>query len=321
MTTFCVISDAESPPMKLTFSALFQAPLKKYTRFFIYGNDPAVFERAGTFIQQTLSLKRQIKTEAELLKSPHRSQGLFEETTQASLTLVPHVTDALLKQIETLPDDVFIFISDKARAQSKLVTYFGQHPQSLAIAAYATPLLMAEVEALTNGIPLSPPFKKELFTTYKNDYAGLLNAVETIKLLGEDAEAYGPMILASTALPESTTNLLDGLFLRDPQKLTAAFSSLSPTDAIPLLRQLTRSFLTLLELMPYRSSPEGIKWQSLSTPVFFKEQPRFEAALTRWNGKEILAFLNKLLTLERAIKFDNLSMAQFSESLLKGAAR
>ena len=175
---------------------------------------------------------------------------------------------------------------------------------------------MAELNTFAEGLSLSTEFKKDLFKTYQNDYAGLINIIETLKLIGEDAEKYASFILDNSPLPEGANTLLEGILSRDVKKLSTALSELSVTDFIPTVRLLTRSFLTLLELMPFKRSPQMIQWRALSTPPFFKDQPRFEAALVRWDSKDILAFLETLLSLEKATKQGSLTSPQFSQTLL-----
>lgn len=302
--------------MKIAFPALFQAPLERYTSYLIYGNDPSVMERALTFIQKRLALPQKVRTEAELLKAPLEAPSLFEDTPQRQLILVPHVTDKLLQHIEGLSQDVFVFMSEKARSQSKLVTYFGQAPHMLAISAYATPLLAPEFKALTEDLPFSAAFKQEMFKAYHQDYGALLNAIELLKLLGEGEEEVARGLLTASSLSQETHSLLEAVLCRDPQKLAVLLPGIPSGDFILVLRLFMRSFLTLLEIIPYKGNPQAIQWRALSSPIFFKDQPFFERALSRWPTKDILAFMDHLLALERRVKFTQLPPSHFSRDLL-----
>lgn len=303
--------------MKINFSSLFQVPLQKYKFFFIFGNDDGVFERALFFLQKKLGSPFQIKREEELLTSTGSRISLFANLEEApSLFLILAVTDKLLKHVDQLQAGIFIFTSEKARAQSKLVTYFTQSSNSLAIAAYASPLLMTEFNFLVSEMVLPPPFKDLLFKTYQNDYRGLVSTLEKIKLFGEFSEEHYDFFLKDFSISEELTPLLHGFLLKNLKKITEAFSLVNHADVIPFLRLLNRSFQTLCELMPFTKSPQTISWQTLTPPVFFKEQPLYEAALSHWNSTDVHHFLEGLLTLEWKVKYSALTLSQVRQSLL-----
>jgi len=301
--------------MKVNFPALFQTHLQKYKFFFLFGNEPEIFERSISFIQKKLALPLQPTTEADVLTASPSSPSLFEEQTETTLTLVPNVTDKILNHVENLKDGIYIFTSEKARAQSKLVTYFTASPISLAIGAYASPLLTSEFEFLIKEMNLAPSFKGHLFKAYQNDYMGLLSALEKIKLFGEVPESHYEAFLSPSSSNELAP-LIHASLLRDPQKVTSSFSLITPPDLISFLRSLARSFQTLCELMPFKKSPKTIAWQKLSPPVFFKDQPLYETALSRWSPHEAQGLLETLLRLEKEVKFSALPFSRACQDML-----
>ncbi len=292
---------------KINFSSLFQTPLHKFTYFFIFGNDPIVFERAISFLQKTFSCPLEIKTEADLLRPSASQASLFNEGPEASLTLVSQVTD---KVINHLSEGIFIFTSTKARATSKLVTHFTSAPRSLAIAAYASPLTTPEFESMIGGMTLDDGFKRDLFKAYQNDYMGLLGELQKIKLFGEVPKAHYESFLGNQSSTEDFTPLREAFLLKNAVKTTALCSTLTTADLIPFLRGLARSFLTLFELMPYKNAPKTIPWQKITPPIFFKDQPLFESALSRWTTAEVQTFLEVLLFLEQKIKYAGFTLPQ-----------
>lgn len=303
--------------MKINFPALFKTPLQKYTFFFIFGNDGAVFERTISFIQKQLSSHYQLKTEEDLSTNTPSSPSLFDDQSSLSLTLVPHVTDKLLKIVDQLKKGYFIFTSEKARSQSKLVTYFSQSSTSLAIAAYASPLTTSEFEFLVREMTLPVSFKGLLFKAYENDYMGLITTLEKIKLYGDVPVDQFDCFLEASLPSDELTPLIHAFLLRNVENATRAFSSINPSDLIPFLRTLSRSFQILFELIPFMKSPKSIPWQGLSSPVFFKDQPLYEIALSKWYSKEVQLFLETLLTLERQVKFSGFGLSQVQAGLLQ----
>src|SRR5947207_1040264 len=145
--------------MKISFPALFKTDVHKCKFFFIYGNDPVVFERIIVFLNKKFACPIEIKLEKELLTDAGGQPSLFETPHHKPLRLVSNVSDKIITHIDQMGEGIFIFTSEKARAQSKLVTYFGGSSQSLAIAAYASPLIPAEFEFLGGDLNLSPSFK------------------------------------------------------------------------------------------------------------------------------------------------------------------
>ncbi len=301
---------------KINFPSLFQTPLHKFNHFFIFGNDTAVFERAISFIQKKVSSPLAIKTEADLLNSSSSSLSLFKEDSESSLTLVPNVTDKLLPRLEHLQEGIFIFTSEKARAASKLVTHFTTTPQSLAIGAYASPITTSEFEFIAGETHLPDSFKGALFKTYQNDYMGLLCALQKIKLFGEVPEAHYTSFLEGQSSLNDVTPLRNAFLLRDLNKTTEFFSLLTSSDLIIFLRGLTRSFLTLFDLLPYKNAPKTIPWQKLTPPIFFKDVPLFESALLRWKKEEIQSLLETFLFLEHKVKYAAFTLPQVSQTLL-----
>lgn len=301
---------------KINFPSLFQTSLNKFNHFFIFGNDPTVFERAIFFIQKKVSFPLHIKTEAELLTTSSSPLSLFKEDLGSSLTLVPQITDKIIPHLEQLQEGIFIFTSEKARATSKLVTHFTNTPRCLAIGAYASLITTSEFEFIVGEINLPVSFKDSLFKAYQNDYGGLLCALQKIKLFGECSEAHYESFLESQSSLDDFTPLRDAFLLRDIKKAVELFSLLPPSDLIAFLRGLTRPFLTLFDLLPYKKSPKTIPWQKLTPPVFFKDVPLFESALLRWQGEEIQNFLETLLFLEYKIKYAAFTSPHVSQDLL-----
>lgn len=302
--------------MKINFSSLFQTPLEKYRHFFVFGNDPLVFERINSFLQQKLSLLCQTKTEGELLASSVSQPSLFDSPTKSSLTFVPHVTDKILKKIDALNEGIFIFTSEKARAQSQIVTYFAQSPISLAIAAYASPLIPLEFEFLVKGMSLPSPLKDLLFKAYQNDYMGLLSAIKKLKLYGEVEEKDYASFLSSSLMSDELTPLIHAFLLKDIKRALSSFSGLSSLEVIPFLRTLASSFQALFELIPFKKSSQTIPWQKLTSRIFFKDQPIYEAALLRWHSKEVQTLLETFLVLERKAKSPTFVFSQAKQDLL-----
>jgi len=302
--------------MKINFPALFHTPLQKVNFFFIFGNDAIVFERAVSYLQKKLALPLHIKAEEALLKAGASQLSLFETLSSSSLTLTS-VTDKILTHVDQLKEGPFIFTSEKARAQSKLVTYFTQSSRALAIAAYASPLTTSEFEFLVGEMSLPVAFKGLLFKAYQNDYMGLLGALEKIKLYGEIPETAYPAFLDASPSSDGAALLLQAFLLRNVKKATEALSSLNSSDAVLSCRSLNRTFQTLFDLMPFKASPQTISWQKLTPPIFFKDQPLYESALSKWRLQEIQSLLETLLSLERRIKFSGLTLSQMSHELLR----
>jgi DNA polymerase III delta subunit len=302
--------------MKINFPALFQTPLHKYKVFLIFGNDTTVFERAQYFLQEKLSLIPKILAENELASTASFQSSLFESSEQCPLYLIPHASDKILSHLDSLRQGVYIFTSEKARAQSKLVLHFTKSSNTLAIAAYASPLTTSEFEFLIEGINLSPTLKSQLFKAYQNDYRGLLNALAQLRLYGNEVpDSYDDFFSNSSAPAEEFMLPVHGFLGRDLKKVTETTCLLTSADLIPFLRILARSFFTLLELMPFKGSSTPIAWHSLKAPVFFKDQPLFESALKRWDRDEISSFLRKILTLEYQIKYSGYATSQVLPSL------
>jgi len=289
--------------MKINFPALFQTPLHKYKSFLIFGNDTTVFERAQYFLQKKLSLSLKILTENDLGSTVSFQPSLFESPEERSLYVIPNASDKVLSHLNHLKQGFYIFTSEKARAQSKLVLHFTKASNTLAIGAYSSPLTVSEFEFLTEGMSLPPPFKSQLFKAYQNDYRGLLNALAQLRLYGEGIPDSSHAFFLKSSSSEESMFPIHGFLGRDLKKATETTSHLISTDLIPFLRALTRSFLTLLELMPFKGSSTPIGWHALKVPIFFKDQPLFEMALKRWNKDEVSVFLRNLLTLEYKIKY------------------
>ncbi len=304
--------------MKINFPSLFQTPLHKYNIFFIFGNEAIVFERAIAFLQKKLSSPLHIQTEKDLLTNSFSQPSLFEDKGEApSLTLISHVTDKVLKALDQMKNGFFILTSEKARAQSKLVTHFSQSSTSLAIAAYASLLTTSEFEFLVEGMNLPVSFKNLLFKAYQNDYRGLLSVLEKIKLYGDVPEdQYGSFLEASASSSDELTPLIHALLSRD-REVTLTYLYATTFDLIPLLRSLSRSFQILFELMPFKGSSKPISWQTLSSPVFFKDQPLYQTALSRWRCEETQVVLETLLSLEKEIKYSSYASPQVSQTLLQ----
>jgi DNA polymerase III delta subunit len=287
--------------MKANFQALFKAPLQKYRFFFIYGNDPTIIDRSILFLAKKFSSSVQIKSEADLLAASCSQLSLFQDDRGEGITLVYNVSDKAINALER-DSGVFILTSIKARAQSKLVTSFGNHPHALAIAAYASPLLSAEFDALVEGLNIPFPFQKLLFQAYQNDYMGLLATIEKIKLYGEVPEDMYPQFLETHGVEDDHNKIIHSFLLKNQKEALSLLPSLSVVDFIPFVRSLLRSFQVLYELMPFQGSPQNIAWMKLSTPIFFKDQPIYQAALARWNTVAIQEVLQTLLALECHIK-------------------
>lgn len=303
--------------MKVNFSSLFKTPVNKYKFFFIYGNDLVVFDRIILFINKKFSCAVEIKSEKELLENTCQQLSLFEERKNKSLNLVYNVSDKILAHVEQLGDGPFIFTSEKARAQSKLVAYFSNSPLSLAIAAYASPLTTSEFDFLAGDMNLPGPFSSLLFKAYQNDYMGLLAALEKIKLYGEVPESAYPSFLESPTLPDDLQPLLHPFLLRNQMKAAEVLSTINPTDVISLLRTLLRSFQILYELMPFKTRPDAISWQRIKPPIFFKDQPIYQSGLSRWTAKQVVTFLETLLALEQQVKYQKSTPAQVSQELIR----
>jgi DNA polymerase III delta subunit len=303
--------------MKINFPSLFQTSLNKYNIFFIFGNDLIVFERAISFVQKKLSSPLHIKTEEDLLAHSTPQPSLFEDKTKGpSLTLVSQVTDKILKAVDLMRNDHFILTSDKARAQSKLVTHFSQSSTSLAIAAYASPLTTSEFEFLVRDVNLPASTKNILFKAYQNDYMGLLSVLEKIKLYGDVSEAQVSFFLESFSSSDELAPLIHAFLSKEKEKAILTLSRVTTFDLIPLLRNLSRSFQTLFELMPFKGSSKPISWQALSSPVFFKDQSLYQIALSRWRSEEVQVVLETLLDLERQVKFSGVISSQMQNKLL-----
>lgn len=301
--------------MKINFPALFQTPLQKYNLFLIYGNDEEVFERTLLFLQKKFSATFESKTEEELRNVPQPKLSLFENSLP-SLTLVSNVTDKVIPLLEHLKEGTYIFTSQKARAQSKLVTFFSSSTTSLAIAAYAAPLLSSEFEFLTQELTLPVSFQMNLFKAYQNDWKGLLSALDKVRLFGDLKEEEYSLFFQSSPLQDESGVLTKAFLSKNVKEALVGFSMVNKTELIPLLRSLSRSFQTLLNLLFIKASGKTIPWTTLTPPIFFKEQPLYEKALSRWQEKEVLHFLETLLTAEQDIKFSALGFTALERRLL-----
>lgn len=306
--------------MKANFSALFKAPVNQYKFFFIYGNDIVVFERIIYFLHKKFPCPIEIKSEKDFLTETSLQRSLFDEHSQKSLTLVQNVTDKIINSLDKAQEGIFIFTSEKARSQSKLVTHFSCSPDALAIAAYASPLTTSEFDFLIGDLNLPVSFKGQLFKSYQNDYMGLLATLEKIKLYGDVPESAYASFLESHATLDDFHPFLHPFLLKNQQKLLEILYTLNSTDLITVLRSLLRSFQILHELMPFKNRPESITWQKLSSPVFFKDQPIYQSALSRWSKDQVLIFLESLLKLEYRIKYERLTPSQINQKLIDSMA-
>jgi hypothetical protein len=307
--------------MKCTFASLFKTPLHTYKFFFLYGNDLAVFDRIIVFLNKKLSATLEMTSEKELLSTSPSQFSLFEDTQSKALKLVHSVSDKILDHMEELAEGPYIFTSEKARAQSKLVTYFSASPHALAIGAYASPLTTSEFDFLVGDLNLPVSFKGLLFTCYQNDYRGLLTALEKIKVYGTVPEAAYASFLASSHGLSDLQPLIHFFLLKNSRKIPEVLFTLTSADMVPFLRSLGRSFQTLYELMPFKSKPHTIVWQKLSSPVFFKDQPIFQTALSRWQKDQIQRFLESLLALEHGVKYENAPICQIKQKLMEEVVR
>jgi hypothetical protein len=306
--------------MKATFSSLFKAPLHQYKYFFIYGNDPVVFDRIILFLSKTISAPLDIKSEKELLESPSPQPSLFDDPQAKSLFLVSNVTDKILSHLDRLGEGTFIFTSEKARAKSKLVTHFSSCPHSLAVTAYASPITTSEFEFLAGDLKLPGAFSSLLFKTFQNDYMGLLATFEKIKLYGDVPEpAYGSF-LESCGSSDDLQSLIHPFLLKNLKAASEGLGSINSADLIPTLRTFLRTFQTLYELMPYKNRPDAIQWQRFTPPIFFKDQPIYQAALSKWSREQVKSFLEAILTLEYKVKYEKLSLSHLSQELLERAS-
>ncbi|MBX9786059.1 MAG: hypothetical protein K2Y08_01855 [Alphaproteobacteria bacterium] len=301
--------------MKINFPALFQTPLQKYNQFLIYGNDEEVFERTLLFLQKKFAATFESKTEEELRTPPQLKLSLFENSLP-SLTLISNVTDKIIPLLEHLKEGIYVFTSQKARAQSKLVTFFSGSATSLAIAAYTAPLSSSEFEFLTQELTLPVSFQTNLFKTYQNDWGGLLSTLDKIRLFGDLREEDYSLFLQSSSLHDESGLLTQAFLLKNIKEALLCFSMANKTELIPLLRTLSRSFQTLLNLLSIKATGKAIPWTTLTPPIFFKEQPLYEKALSRWKEKEVLHFLETLLKAEQDIKFSTLNFTALERRLL-----
>ncbi|MBY0293545.1 MAG: hypothetical protein K2W92_09715 [Alphaproteobacteria bacterium] len=301
--------------MKINFSSLFQIPLEKYNFFFIYGNDPIVFERTLSFLKKKLPWPLQIKSEDTGLAHSGTQASLFE--CQKMLTLIPNVSDKFLKSIDKLKDDVFIFTSEKARTQSPLVLYFTHSSSSLAISAYSSPLISSEFEFLVEEMNLPVSFKRLLFKAYQNDYMELLSVLEKIKLYGDVPEAHYESFLRSSTMPDTLTPLIHAILLRNKKEAVSSFSKINIGELISFFRLLLISFQTLNEIMPYKKMSSSIPWKSFKSSIFFKDQPLYERALSKWSSDEVQSFLETLLSLEHQVKFSGQGLPYTRHELLR----
>lgn len=304
--------------MKINFPALFKVDVKKYKYFLIHGNDLVVFERSISFLSKKLSYPLEVKSEKDFLENSVQEPSLFAPAYPQELTLVSNVSDKIIPHLTQEKEGLYIFTSEKARAQSKLVLHFASSPLTLSISAYASPLVPAEFEFLIGDLNLPPPFKGLLFKAYQNDYMGLLAALEKIKLYGEVPEEAHGSFLESSCGPDDLQGLLQPFLLKNKTKALEVLSTLNPAEMIPFLRALLRSFQTLYELLPFKRNPQAIEWQKLLSPVFFKDQPLFQSALSLWNGEDVLQFLETLLGLEYKVKYEKLLLSQASQELTRG---
>lgn len=305
------------PLMKINFPALFQTSFNKYKVFFIFGNDPVVRDRAILFIQKQISLPLKIQTEADISKTLPDQRSLFEDQALPFLTLVSNVTDKILAFLPQLREGFFIFTSDKARAGSKLVNHFSADANALAIAAYEAPLIQREFNALVEGMNLTPSFQESLFKTYQNNFHGLLAVLQKIKIFGDVTPEKQELFLETPSFSADLAPLLEAFLLKDLKKVAAVLNVLASDEIIAALRALSRSFMTLFDLTRLRESKMAINWQKLSPPIFFKEQPLFEAALLKWRPNEIQDFFKILLSLEEKVKYSSYGASQIGQVLLR----
>lgn len=301
--------------MKINFPTLFQTPLQKYNFFLIYGNDEEVFERALLFLQKKFAVTFESKTEEELRNAPQPKLSLFGNSL-SPLTLVSNVTDKLIPLLEHLKEGVYVFTSQKARAQSKLVTFFSGSTTSLAIAAYTAPISSSEFGFLAQELSLPVSFQTNLLKVYQNDWKGLLSTLDKVKLFGEIKEEEYSFFLQPSSSHDENGLLTQAFLLKNIKEALFAFSIVNKTELIPLIRSLSRSFQILLNLLSIRATEKTISWTALTPPIFFKEQPLYERALSRWKEKEVLNFLETLLSAEQDIKFSALNLTALERRLL-----
>lgn len=208
------------------------------------------------------------KTEEELRNTPQPKLSLFENSLP-SLTLISNVTDKVIPLLDHLKEGIYVFTSQKARAQSKLVTFFSGSTTSIAIAAYTAPISSSEFEFLTQGLQLPVSFQMNLFKVYQNDWRGLLGVLDKMRLFGDLGEEEYSFFLQSSPSHDESGLLTQAFLLKNVKEALICFSMINKTELIPLLRSLSRSFQTLLNLLLIKARGKAIPWTTLTPPIFF----------------------------------------------------
>ncbi len=304
--------------MKINFPSLFLTPLDKYRFFFIFGNDSSIFDRAISYIEKRLSASLTTQSERQFLESTHASPSLFSDHSPSKkIFLVSNVTEKVIKKTENVDDGIFIFTSDKARSKSKLVTFFSQASNSLAISFYDSPISTSEFEFLVGEKNIPNGMKGPLLKAYQNDHMGLSSALDKIHLFGEVTEGQYEHFLTPSGVSDDNASVIHGFLLKDLQKVTSYLYSYNSTNIVLLLRSMGRVFQSLYALLPYQNQPQAVTWNSVYPAIFFKDQQVYLGALNKWKAKEIQSFLDTLLDLERQYKFSTASLSKIHQSLLR----
>ncbi|QMW22862.1 DNA polymerase III subunit delta [Sandaracinobacteroides saxicola] len=240
----------------------------------------------------------------------------------ARVIRVTGAADAITQAVELLlaapaaGNPVLLIAGDLSKA-SKLKAAAEAHGHALAFQNYALNAdqsgRLAGDRARDLGLKLSRPALRQLIAATNGDRGLIAQELEKFALWldasPEAPKALEPDHLAALGADSGEAEidafvnaLLDGDTAAVDRQLT--LFAADGTSAIPVLRAMARKLMQLAEL---RAAMDGGRSAQAAVdaarpPVFWKDKDRTAAQLQRWRTPALAAALDRMLTLERAIK-------------------
>lgn len=161
------------------------------------------------------------------------------------------------------------------------------------------------------GLRLEPGVGERLLATTGNDGGVLASELEKFALFLDAApetprtlERGHLALLGADSADEDQAALVSAVIAGDARGVERQLRLLSGSSPIPALRAVARRLLQVAEVRAAvdAGTPPTVAVKALRPPIFWREQERFAAALSRWPQPRIRAGLGAMLAGERAIK-------------------
>lgn len=232
----------------------------------------------------------------------------------------------LLEHMATLDAGSVVIAETSWTTKSK--SYLALEPHKLAIIfpCYGLELndYLTYVKALLQkrSIPVTPQGAVALASLLQDQPSLIFQEVEKLSLYcSENAQPIGEQEIQELCASKDTLKLEEILmaFLnRDRETvLRLARGEVLEESAVMLCRLLGRQMMQLLELQSLQKQGVEISqaWFRVFHPVFYKMQPIFTRALSRWSSQQASVVLHELTHLEKSIKGDALTSTQIQMRL------